>query len=119
MQQIPRPVNGAHATGPEQTLEVVATGEYIRQRTDAGLGRRQQRFGLVALGEGEVGQVAGLFFADQQVIDGRFEFTHWRITTAVRLSRAAPRRAPSNKRSSATCGALRLRALPRASLLRP
>lgn len=114
MEQVPGTVDRPHAAGAEHPLQTVASGKNVRQRT--GQHRRQVRRRGGRGGEGEIGQVRAALLLRQQ-LQRRQRFVHWRITTAVRLSRAAPLRAPSNSRSTATCGDARLNARPSASAL--
>ncbi|MCY1362739.1 hypothetical protein D9M69_494720 [compost metagenome] len=92
-QQVAGPVHRAHSTDPEQALDAVALAEYLRQI----LGLRPRGAGRRDVGhDGEIG-------ADG--LDGagwRHGATHRLITTALRLSRAGPCKASSNRRCRAS-----------------
>src|SRR5690606_12192285 len=103
-QQVACAIHRPHAADAEQTLDLVAATEHVRQLARGTTLYFAHRLPGGGGGQGEVGEVTG--FGD---------FAHRRITTALRLSRAGPSSARWNRRSTARCGEGRLRQAPSSS----
>ena len=103
VQEIPRAVNDTHAASPKQAFKAITSCEYVRCFADATLAGCHNRR---RVGKGEIRGMGTLF-------------THGRITTAVRLSRAGPRKTSAKSCSNTLRGEARPKALPRVCAPRP